>query len=325
MLRDLYSSSQIFFSSVWLSLLLKLSMSCFMVFIMFFSSIISVQYFKKNCLYRFAEQLILFTHYFSEFFDLSVCIFLTLEFLENNFLNSFFWQLTGFHFFEVSHWKIIIFHSWCHGFAFSCFSRLCIYTCEFKGAVASFSLLWIDFDGERLSLKLNTEAPAGWGSVSLMSGMPLRQGLLSISFSWNHLLLKLLEFSVVKTAEVLWMAVSASEVKTAGILFFPLFSWGGYFIWSYPCWPQVWCAVSQCRSGAVVGGSGACRATVAHRSWDRDVFFMVGMLVSEGQACAHLLWNQGLHLWDSGQWSWPRVCVCVCVCVWVCVCWGDRQ
>ena len=47
MLRDLYSSSQIFFSSVWLSLLLKLSMSCFMVFIMFFSSIISVQYFKN--------------------------------------------------------------------------------------------------------------------------------------------------------------------------------------------------------------------------------------------------------------------------------------
>ena len=107
--------------------------------------------------------------------------------------------------------------------------------------------------------------------------------------------------------------MSSSEVKTAGVLLFPLFSWGGYFIWGYPCWPQVWCAVSQCRSGAVVGGSGACRATVAPGSWDRDVFFMVVMLVSEVQACVHLLWNQGLHLWDSGQWSWPCVCVCVCM------------
>ena len=54
---------------------------------------------------------------------------------------------------------------------------------------------------------------------------------------------------------------------------------------------------------------------MAPGSWDRDVFFMVVMLVSEVQACVHLLWNQGLHLWDSGQWSWP--CVCVCVCVYV--------
>ena len=52
-------------------------------------------------------------------------------------------------------------------------------------------------------------------------------------------------------------------------------------------------------------------ATVAPGSWDRDVFFMVVMLVSEVQACTHLLWNQGLHLWDSGQWSWPHVCVCI--------------
>ena len=138
--NDLTSSVLSLYSGC-LSLLLIFSIEFFNSIMLFFSSIISVQYFKKNCLYRFAEQLILFTHYFSEFFDLSVCIFLTLEFLENNCLNSFFWQLTGFHFFEVSHWKIIIFHSWCHGFAFSCFSQLCIYTCEFKGAVASFSLL----------------------------------------------------------------------------------------------------------------------------------------------------------------------------------------
>ena len=52
---------------------------------------------------------------------------------------------------------------------------------------------------------------------------------------------------------------------------------------------------------------------------------MVVMLVSEVQAYAHLLWNQGLHLWDSGQWSWPRVCVCVHTLACVCVCWGDQQ
>lgn len=172
MLRDLYSSSQIFFSSVWLSLLLKLSMSCFMVFIMFFSSIISVQFFKKNCLYCFAEQLILFTHYFSEFFDLSVCIFLTLEFLENNCLNSFFWQLTGFHFFEVSHWKIIIFHSWCHGFAFSRFSWLCIYMCEFKGAVASYELTLMEKD-----------SPWSWIQKHRLGGV---QCLLCLGCHWGR-------------------------------------------------------------------------------------------------------------------------------------------
>lgn len=69
----------------------------------------------------------------------------------------------------------------------------------------------------------------------------------------------------------------------------------------------------------MVAGSGDCRATVAPGSWDRDVFFMVVMLVSEVQAYAHLLWNQGLHLWDSGQWSWPCVCVCAHTCMCVCV------
>lgn len=69
----------------------------------------------------------------------------------------------------------------------------------------------------------------------------------------------------------------------------------------------------------MVVGSGDCRATMPPGSWDRDVLFMVVMLVSEVQAYAHLLWNQGLHLWDSGQWSWPRVCVCAHTCMCVCV------
>lgn len=208
-------------------------------------------------------------------------------------------------------------------FAFSCFSWLCIYTCEFKGAVASFSLLWTDLDGERLYLKLNTEALAGWSSVSPGSGMPPRQSLLSISLSWNHLLLKLLEFSVAKTAAVLWMAVSARALvilRGEGC--------GGPFVLLYFLGEDILFEVILFgpRSGVLslrtevelwlwdqVVGS----ATVAPGSWDRDVFFMVVMLVSEVQACAHLLWNQGLHLWDSGQWSWPCVCVCVC--------WGGQQ
>ena len=147
--------------------------------------------------------------------------------------------------------------------------------------------------------------------------MPLRQSLLSISLSWNHLLLKLLEFSVAKTAAVLWMAVSARALvilRGEGCRgpFVLLYSLGEDILFEVILLGPRSGVLSLCTEvelwlwDQVVGS-----ATVAPGSWDRDVFFMVVMLVSEVQACTHLLWNQGLHLWDSGQWSWPHVCVCV--------------